>query len=146
MKFKAELHRLLGELIAEGIVAKEEFIGVDGVRRVLYWLKEKGESPLHLALVDNTYNLLREFGNARICDTREGPDIIFENIAVECETGLKEDLESFRLQIEKRMKDFEDIWVVCPNEKVAERHMQVVGKVFTIPELRRVLGRGKERL
>lgn len=59
MKFKAELHRLLGELIVEGIVAKEEFIGVDGVRRVLYWLKEKGKSPLHLALVDNTYNILQ---------------------------------------------------------------------------------------
>ena len=78
---------------------------------------------------------------------KEGPDIIAyidtKIVAIECETGLKDDLNSYKEQVLKRFKQgFDEVWAICPTSDVAERYRALNipnHKVFTLPELKKYI-------
>jgi hypothetical protein len=141
-RLKADLNRIFKKLVAQGIVSKSDFINENGIRIVYYWLKEKGESPFHRVLVNTTYKLLSKRFR---CDIpMDGPDIvIYDNkrIAVECETGLKEDLSMYVEQVLKRFdQGFDEVWTICPTPEIAGKY-RMLGipnhRVFTLLELKK---------
>ncbi len=145
-RLKADINRIFKRLIAQGIVSKSDFVNENGTRIVYYWLKEKGESPFHRILVNSTCKLLMAAGITYELP-REGPDVIAhvnsKIVAVECETGLKDDLNSYKEQVLKRFEQgFDEVWAICPTRDVAERYRALNipnHRVFTLLELKKYI-------
>ncbi len=144
-RLKFDISRIFKRLVARGIVSKSEFINENGIRIVYYWLKDKGESPFHRILVSSTCKVLSM--NNISYDISNEPDLIAHidnrRIAIECETGLKEDLNTYRRQIVRRLRQgYDEVWTICPTPKIAERYREIDipnHKVFTLSELRKSL-------
>jgi len=149
-RLKADINRIFKRLVAQGIVSKSDFINENGTRIVYYWLKEKGESPFHRILVNSTCKLLMASGITYELPG-EGPDIIaypdIRIVAIECETGLKDDLNAYKEQVLKRFKQgFDEVWAICPTPDVADRYRALNipnHRVFTLQELKRYLKKVK---
>ena len=145
-RLKADINRIFKRLVAQGIVSKADFINENGTRIVYYWLKEKGESPFHKILVNSTCKLLMTAGITYELP-KEGADVIAYTdgkiVAIECETGLKEDLNAYKEQVLKRFKQrFDEVWTICPTPDIAERYraLNIHGnRIFTLPELKKYI-------
>jgi len=145
-RLKVDLNRIFKKLVAQGIVSKSELINENGTKIVYYWLKEKGESPFHKTLVNSTCKLFLA-NNINYNFSSDGPDIVIhfngKRIAVECETGLKDDLSMYEKQVLKRFdRGFDEVWTVCPTPDTASKYKALKipnHKVFTLPELKKIL-------
>jgi len=134
-KLKVDIHVVLKDLVASGVVCKYPLRDRWGRLRVFYWLREKGESPFHKTLVDYVRSELVRHKIELFIETFNA-DLGFEfkgkKIAVECETGLKEDLKPFRNEVLRRFPKFNEVWVVVPTKGDKSRYLSVLGGVKNV--------------
>jgi len=135
-RLKVDIHRELRELVGEGLLIRLPLTDQWGQPLVWYAARTKGEGLLHRALVDA---VLSVFSAHRLEARRVGgegnPDVIFGEIAVEAETGLKEKMGGFRGMVSDRLTTFSECWVVVPSPEQKARYLQAVGKIAQVMTL-----------
>ncbi len=139
-KLKVDIHIVLKDLVGSGLVMKSDFIDRRGKRLVLYWLREAGESPFHKALISHTLDVFyRHNLDVKLLNSPEGgcdleASFKEKSICIECETGLKADLNRFRNSMLKRLNKYHEVWIIVPNQ---EQHLRY-SKIFHAEDLKRI--------
>ncbi|MFW5912486.1 MAG: hypothetical protein ACOCTL_03365 [Candidatus Hadarchaeota archaeon] len=128
-RLKVDCHALLKDLTSFGAVMKADLEDRWGNRLVMYWSKEKGVSAFHKALTRKAKATILEQGG-EIEKGRAGSDftaiVNTSEIGIECETGLKSDLEKFKEDVEKRIDHFDEIWIITPTKKKRKKYRKAL--------------------
>ncbi len=131
-RLKVDCHALLKDLTSSGAVMKADLEDRWGNRLVMYWSKEKGVSAFHKALSRKAKATILEQGG-EIEKGRAGVDFMAlingSEIGVECETGLKSDLEKFKEKVEERVEHFDQVWIITPTKKKRKKYRKALERV-----------------
>ena len=129
---KVDVHVLLKDLVGAGVVMKADLEDRWGKRYVLYWCRELGEGGFHRCMIDHAAALCAEF-EIETLKTRRLADLAIKlgraHVALECETGLKHDLEKFAAECRRRLKNFSKVLVVVPTKAQRARYSGALGRV-----------------
>jgi len=131
-RLKVDCHALLKDLTSSGAVMKADLEDRWGNRLVMYWTKEKGVSAFHKALSRKAKATILEQGG-EIDKGKAGSDftalVNSSEIGIECETGLKSDLEKFKEDVENRIDHFDQIWIITPTKKKRKKYRKALEDV-----------------
>jgi len=134
-RLKVDCHALLKDLTSSGAVMKADLEDRWGNRLVMYWSKEKGVSAFHKALTRKTKATILEQGG-EIEKGRAGSDLTAlvnnSEIGIECETGLKSDLEKFKEDVEERVDHFDQVWIITPAKKKRKKYRESLESVKSL--------------
>jgi len=151
-KIKTQIWSLLkNDLCPSGVVVRLPVKNRHNNELVLYALKKKGEGLLHRSLVSMAEPVVSSVCASCVRgDPHSGSDLIGSDaesgVAIEVETGLKENLETFvEKQIPDRLENYNHVVVVVPNEDQRTRFASELASlpvpVVLMPDLEETLER-----
>jgi Cdc6-like AAA superfamily ATPase len=145
-RLKPTVHSILKVLVAQGTVSKAELIDQFNVRKIFFWLCQKGETPLHDVIKDAVFTLTSHLPRLLPVGADHAFELAGKRVAVEAETGLKSDdalKTTFEEQLDKRLRSFDEVWVVVPTPEQKSRFEALFArervKVMTLPEVKKAV-------
>lgn len=140
-KLKMRVYSVLKEMFEGGLVDRLDVVDRFGNVAVWYAVKAKGEGLFHKGLVASVRAVLEACrANFKLLGKPGQPDLVVKKVAIEVETGLKSDLSSFAVQVQRRLKVFDKCWVIVPNVAQVARFRDALSglhgtKILTLREL-----------
>lgn len=135
----------IGSSSGDGRVFKSVYC--DSIDRYVSFWSSKEAMPFHIYMVDFILSVLPPSSSLWVADrldtidgssSRSVPDLIWNNIFFEAETGLKRSVKPLIRRFKKYRKFF---YVVVPNSDVKRRYSKVLpvfhGRLLTMKELER---------
>jgi len=128
----------LGKLRKLGLVEAVEAFNIARRRWVKYYLPTGSrESAWHRILVSMLKEYFETTGlQARVYNVKGKPDLELEleelKIAVEVETGLKHDFRRTAAMLARRLREYDVVLVVCPDEKVRDRYREKLALLLDV--------------
>jgi len=120
------LWKRLQILLQEGKVVRHEEVEIPGNREIFYEISNphSQQSGFHDALIEKARAELAKAGEVKVLTKWGNPDLIFNGrVAVEVETGMKDDLGPFAGQMEKRFgQGYGAIIVITINKRQRKRY------------------------
>lgn len=123
---RQSIFRHLTSLEKEGKIIRYEGTETTKGVEVFFELNNpnRNESGFHKVLVTKTQE---ELGNAKVLGGPNNPDLAFNNMAIEVETGMKPSLDGFVEQVKKRFgQGYSKVIVVVINQRQKQRYAQAL--------------------
>lgn len=146
------LWKRLQILVEAGKIIRHDEVEIPGTIKVYYELYDPyaPESGFHRALIEKARAELAEVGKVKVLTRWGNPDLVFnERIAIEVETGMKDDISSFISQVKKRFdQGYGAVIVVVINKRQKKRYEETLAgmrnvAVVTLRELAKTMAKSK---
>lgn len=122
---KHAVWQFLQALVEEGKVIRYEAVEIPhGGVEIYYGLPAHDESDFHKVLIEKAQGELAKVGKVKALSRWGNPDLIFnERVAIEVETGVKDDISRFIDQVKKRFtQGYGAVIVVTINKRQKQRY------------------------